>query len=208
MSNLKANIRWFSAAILATLCLSGITMHVVTASDNTPNALVEKSFAAKTASEALPHEVIFQRNPDYACIQCHKKEENKLLGVHGDIINTKTDRDFSCIDCHTSITQAHRDGANDVVKFIHAQSVKGVNVAPAHRDLITQQNESCESCHLPVELREANWTHDVHARDLSCASCHTVHPAKDPMQGLSRKAKITTCVNCHGDQYQAREDMK
>lgn len=201
MSHIKNNSVWWSAGFFAVLCLWGITSHIATASDVAPEKITVESIDAQ-------HQVAFQRNPDNACAQCHSNQENTLNGIHGDVINTKTNRDFTCIDCHTSITAAHRDGAADVIKFLHAQSAKGTNIPASHLDVIREQNQRCESCHQPAELREANWTHDVHARDLSCSSCHIVHPVNDPMKGISPKAKIATCVECHSNQYKAREQDK
>lgn len=198
MSNLKASPFW-SATIIAALCLWGISMHVATASEGDPALSGEKP-------SEQHYEVTFQRNPDYACTQCHKDEENKLAGAHGDVINPKTNRNMTCIDCHTDVTEKHRDGAEDVVKFDHSQSVKGTNIPAASIEWITQQNAACETCHEPTDLREANWTHDVHARDLTCSSCHDVHPQQDPMKGITRKDKIQTCVDCHSDQTKAREE--
>ena len=114
------------------------------------------------------------------------------------------------MDCHTRITKEHRNGANDVVKFIPAQSVPaqtkdGLKTHAAPLGVIAQQNERCESCHRPAQLQEVNWTHDVHARNLTCVSCHTVHPLKDPMKGISRKEKIKTCIDCHSNLLTIKE---
>lgn len=200
MSHLKASSGW-GPMILAVLVSWSLTVHFARASAISSNEVND-------GTPALEHNVTFQRSPDAACTQCHQEEKNKLSGVHGRVLNTKTIRDITCIDCHTSITPAHRDGAKDVVKFNHAQSVKGGTSAAAYIDSIVQQNESCTSCHAPLSIRKANWTHDVHAQDLSCASCHVVHLEKDPMKGISEKANIQTCVDCHSDQYNAREKDK
>lgn len=200
MSNLKASPLW-SATLFAALCLWGMSTHLANASEGSPAQ-------ATVTTSAKQHEVTYQRNPDYACTQCHKDDKNTLAGAHGSAINPHTNRTMTCIDCHTDVTETHRDGAKDVVKFDHSQSVKGVDVPAASVAWITQQNAQCEGCHEPAQLREANWTHDVHARDLTCSSCHDVHPQQDPMKGISRKDKIATCVDCHSDQTHAREEKK
>ncbi|MDD1795076.1 cytochrome c nitrite reductase pentaheme subunit [Enterovibrio sp. ZSDZ42] len=200
MSNLKASPFW-SATIIAALCLWGISLTVATANEGV---------SAQTSGDSVSqqHEVTFQRNPDYACTQCHKDEENQLAGTHGEAINPHTNRDMTCIDCHTGITEDHRDGAKDVVKFDHSQSVAGTDIPAASLAWILQQNTQCEACHEPLDLREANWTHDVHARDLTCTSCHDVHPKQDPMKGITRKDNIQLCVDCHSDQTKAREEKE
>ncbi|PKF49037.1 cytochrome c nitrite reductase pentaheme subunit [Enterovibrio nigricans] len=199
MSNIKVNLSWL-ATLFTVLCLWGISLHVASESKD--------STVDSVSTPALQHEVTFQRNPDYACVQCHKDEENKLAGAHNDVINPNNNRSVTCVDCHTSITPSHRDGATDVVKFDHSQSVSGTTLAASSVEWITKQNEACETCHEPTQLQEANWTHDVHARDLTCSSCHTVHPATDPMKGLTSKAAIETCVDCHTDQRLAQEEKQ
>lgn len=200
MSNLKAKSLWSAIAISA-LCFWGISLTVATASEKD---LVQTSARSNTKQ----FEVSFQRDPNYACIQCHKKEENKLLGTHGSVINPKTDRNFTCIDCHTDVTEKHRDGAKDVVKFNHAQTAMGTQIPSSSINAIAKQNEQCENCHQPEDLRKANWTHDVHARDLTCSSCHDIHPKQDPMKGILQQDKIQLCVDCHSDQTKALEEKQ
>lgn len=203
MSHLKAN-SWLGAVIFAVLCSWGLTLHLANASEAPPK---DAALALSTLQDSVlqQHEVTFQRDRDRACTQCHQEEKNKLSGIHGDVINTQTGQNFTCIDCHTSITSDHRDGAKDVMKYTHAQSVKGLSTAAEYIDSIVAQNESCVSCHEATTLQKANWTHDVHAQNLSCASCHVVHPQKDPMKGITEKAKIQTCVDCHSSQYKASQ---
>jgi cytochrome c-type protein NrfB len=65
---------------------------------------------------------------------------------------------------------------------------------------VEQQNSVCMSCHLPETLQKAFWPHDVHLAKVSCASCHTLHPQQDKVQGLNDKGRIKLCVDCHRQQ--------
>jgi cytochrome c-type protein NrfB len=53
---------------------------------------------------------------------------------------------------------------------------------------------------LPESLQKAFWPHDVHLAKVSCAGCHQLHPEQDKMAGLSNKARIEICVDCHRQQ--------
>ncbi|MGF1714430.1 cytochrome c nitrite reductase pentaheme subunit [Photobacterium chitinilyticum] len=179
------------------ICIFGFSMNV---------AADSKAEGATTANpsvisqESGQHVVEFIRDRDYACTQCHKDEKDTLKGAHGDVIHAQTNRDLTCTDCHSKVGKDHRDGAPQVTKFAAAQTVAGTEKPAADPVWIAKQNETCVNCHEPKDLREVNWTHDVHALDLSCASCHTIHPEKDPMKGIERKSKIKMCVDCHSDQ--------
>ena len=69
-----------------------------------------------------------------------------------------------------------------------------------------QKNKTkfCFACHQPAKLREKLWAHDVHAMKLPCASCHTLHPKDDAMKGIQPKNRVKLCVDCHGEQQNAK----
>ena len=184
------------AVIFTQLAFGGLSLHLANANENPSNE--------------IQHKVEYQRPQDSACTQCHQEQQKNHSGFHASAINPKTKRPITCIDCHTRITKEHRNGASDVVKFTPAQSVSAqtkndLKSRAASLGVIVQQNERCESCHSPDQLQEINWTHDVHARNLTCVSCHTVHPLKDPMKGITRKEKIKTCIDCHSNLLTTKE---
>jgi DmsE family decaheme c-type cytochrome len=56
------------------------------------------------------------------------------------------------------------------------------------------QNAKCLGCHQSTAGHE--WATGAHAAsDVPCASCHSLHTAKDPMQNLV--AQIEVCTTCH-----------
>ena len=188
--------------LFVAMCIWGFSINVAADSQSTEATAANPSV---TTSESGRHVVEFIRDRDYACTQCHKDDKDILKGAHSTAINPHTNRDVTCVDCHSNVGSDHRNGAKEVTKFAPAQSVAGTEKPAADVTWITQQNETCVNCHEPENLREANWTHDVHATDLSCASCHNIHPTSDPMKGIERKPRIKLCVDCHSDQTKAKK---
>lgn len=180
---------------LLVICTYGLSFSVV--ADPEPQRATSEVVSSNSASEK--HQVTFIRDQDYKCVQCHKDSKKTLQGTHGDVIHAQTKRDVSCVDCHSSISSQHRDGAPEVNKLGASQSVAGTHKTVFDKASIFSKNQTCIDCHEATELREKNWTHDVHAVNLTCASCHTVHAEKDAMKGLERKAQIKVCVDCHSD---------
>ena len=147
--------------------------------------------SAQTDSPAVQQksaEVTLQRNPDEACLRCHKPQQNAMHGKHAGAINPNNKLPLTCTNCHGSPSLHHREGVKDVMRF--NEPMFGVE----------QQNSVCLSCHLPETLQKAFWPHDVHLAKVSCASCHTLHPQQDKVQGLGDKGRIKLCVDCHRQQ--------
>ncbi len=126
--------------------------------------------------------------PDRACLQCHKEDKEKMLGIHSTSISPLTQDTITCINCHGKTASDHREGVLDTMRFGKTKPFP-----------IDQQNGVCFSCHDPKEMREAFWAHDVHASREPCSSCHQVHPQKDPMKGITTSERIKLCVDCHTD---------
>jgi DmsE family decaheme c-type cytochrome len=61
-----------------------------------------------------------------------------------------------------------------------------------------KQNSQCLHCH---ESNAAhNWASSAHAASgLACASCHTLHAAKDPVRAAM--TQIEVCTSCHQAQH-------
>ncbi|MEH6453414.1 MAG: multiheme c-type cytochrome, partial [Psychromonas sp.] len=105
-------------------------------------------------------------------------------------------------ECHESIGPNHRVDAPQVIKYSAAQSKIGQqNKVLLDSDAILKANSNCTDCHAPDDLREKAWVHDVHAKNATCSSCHSVHVDGDKVgiQALDGKQKIGMCVDCHSD---------
>ncbi|MGR3808804.1 respiratory nitrite reductase specific menaquinol--cytochrome-c reductase complex subunit NrfB precursor [Pasteurella testudinis DSM 23072] len=136
-----------------------------------------------------------QRDPNKYCAQCHKFNDEQFHGIHLSKTNPSTGKPINCVSCHGNISEDHRRGVKDVMRF-HSDIFDGKT--PMYS--VQEQNQVCFSCHQPEKLRESLWAHDVHAMKLPCASCHTLHPQADPMQGIAHKDQVKLCVDCHGKQ--------
>ncbi|MBF0692529.1 cytochrome c nitrite reductase pentaheme subunit [Providencia alcalifaciens] len=143
---------------------------------------------AEEASKNGRWQVTQQRNPDNACLDCHKPDKEGMHGTHAEVINPNNNLPVTCTNCHGKPGPNHREGVKDVMRFNE----------PMYS--VEQQNSVCLSCHLPEQLQKAFWPHDVHVTKLACASCHDLHPKQDMMKELNDKGKVKICVDCHSDQ--------
>lgn len=166
--------------------------------------------AAKPYEPMLEH----QRNPNEYCAKCHKFSGSpdqkggqwhlgKFFGKHLTATNPNNGKPITCVSCHGNISQDHRRGVKDVMRF---QS----NIFTKEKPMFTveQQNQVCFACHQPEKLREKFWVHDVHSMKLPCAACHVLHPKDDPMQGINKKEQVKLCVDCHGKQQREHTNIK
>ncbi|HAI7295920.1 TPA: cytochrome c nitrite reductase pentaheme subunit, partial [Escherichia coli] len=113
------------------------------------------------------YEVTQQRNPDAACLDCHKPDTEGMHGKHASVINPNNKLPVTCTNCHGQPSPQHREGVKDVMRFNE----------PMYK--VGEQNSVCMSCHLPEQLQKAFWPHDVHVTKVACASCHSLHPQQD-----------------------------
>lgn len=194
MGKIKLAIAIMLKSLLA-LCLYGYSLHAVAQSQET-----------EVVPSSARHEVSLQRDKDYKCIQCHKDAKQTLWESHGKLVTEDLGRDITCTDCHNNIGPDHREGAPDITKYHSAQSQSGTSKVYLNPDLILKANSQCVDCHQPVDLRESSWTHDVHAKNLTCSNCHDVHASKAKVLGLDRKQTIKLCVDCHSDFNNKKEE--
>jgi len=194
MGNIKLAIVMMLKFILSS-CLYGYSLHAVA-----------DTSAIEASPQATRHEVTLTRDKDYKCIQCHKDSKETLLGSHGEEAHKSLGRDVNCVDCHVSIGPDHREGAPQVTKFSSAQSQPGNEKTQLDPEAILKANSQCTDCHQPPKLREYSWTHDVHAKNLTCSNCHDVHASDAKVLGLERKGRIKLCVDCHSDITQLKEE--
>lgn len=157
-----------------------------------------------------------QRDPNQYCAKCHKFDQvdknqtleqsggelhfGKFHGTHLNQKNPNNGKPITCVSCHGNISENHRRGAKDVMRF--EGDIFG-DKKPMYS--AQEQNQVCFACHQPDKLREKLWAHDVHAMKLPCASCHTLHPKDDAMKGINPKQRVKLCVDCHGKQQAERQ---
>ncbi|MFQ6372043.1 nitrite reductase [Shewanella sp. YIC-542] len=114
------------------------------------------------------------------CVKCHKRN-GTMHGVHG-----QDSKHFKCATCHGE-------------KGNHPRKPNNIRVfAPDAAIAPKDQNKTCLRCHRPEKLAAGEWTHTVHANKVSCAACHKLHPAEDPMTKAVGTEHSQLCRQCHG----------
>ncbi|MCL2906124.1 MULTISPECIES: nitrite reductase [Shewanella] len=116
---------------------------------------------------------------DGPCLKCHKRN-GTMLGVHG-----QDKMHFTCSTCHGE-QGVHPRKPNDIRVF-----------NPDPENAPQEQNKTCLRCHRPEKLAAGEWTHNVHANKVSCAACHQLHPATDPMTQMTGTQHSQLCRQCH-----------
>lgn len=159
-----------------------------------------------------------QRDPNHTCTKCHKFDGDdavvqdvsggefhagKFHGVHLSKTSPNTGKPITCVNCHGNISEDHRRGVKDVMRF----SAYGKAKNKALERTPQEQNQVCFACHEPNKLREKFWPHDMHANKMACVNCHQLHPEKEPMKATDHKQRVKLCVDCHS-RIHARQEEK
>lgn len=195
MGNIKLTIVIMLKSLLA-FCLYGYSLHAVADTSAMPSE-----------GKSTRHEVTLIRDKDYKCIQCHKDSQNTIHQTHTVEKFAEVGKTLNCTTCHGNIGPDHREGAPVVKKYGPAQSQHGTEKIQLSQKQILDANGNCMNCHVPENLREGSWTHDVHAKNLTCSNCHDVHGAKKSgVLSMERKETIQLCVDCHSDFNQIEKE--
>ncbi len=148
---------------------------------------------AKVAQDA-------RRDPNKYCTQCHESANATGKPFHHagkhfqkDVKSPNNGEPLTCISCHGNISESHRKGAKDVMRF----NPHGKASNPSLERSVNEQNQVCFACHTAEKLREKFWAHDTHATKIACTNCHEIHPEKDPMKDIPEKDRIKLCTDCH-----------
>jgi DmsE family decaheme c-type cytochrome len=133
---------------------------------------------------------------DATCTRCHDQNEvNPVLSIYQTKHGVRADsRTPTCQSCHGDSDKHLKGDPNvkgraspDVIfkKGIYATSEAQV------------QGAACLTCH-QSGLRK-HWTGSQHeSRDVSCASCHSIHIKDDPV--LAKTTQASVCFSCHKQQ--------
>ncbi|VEB25415.1 cytochrome c nitrite reductase pentaheme subunit [Actinobacillus lignieresii] len=141
-----------------------------------------------------------RRDSNKYCVQCHESANATGKPFHHagkhfqkDAKSPNTGEQVTCVSCHGNISENHRKGVKDVMRF----NPHGKASNPSLERSVHEQNQVCVACHTADKLREKFWAHDTHAAKISCTNCHELHPEKEPMKGIEEKQRIKLCVDCH-----------
>ena len=128
-----------------------------------------------------------------ACVLCHTDQEASLKGTkHGQAANPRSPAaKLGCESCHGP-GQAHvdDDAKGKITKF---KELKPAEV-----------NRTCLTCH--DRGTHAGWEGSTHeARNLSCATCHSVHKPASFTHQLVKATETQLCATCHRTQVAKTE---
>ena len=158
-----------------------------------PQPIILAQAAAKPAAGGAGKDLVLRG--DAKCTRCHDANMTPdvlLIGKtkHGTRADSRTP---TCTSCH---------GASDA----HAKGPEGGN-AQARPDRVFSKNsttppdvrnDACMSCH-QKDSRRLHWMSSTHQnRDLTCATCHQVHAAKDRVREKLTQPEV--CFTCHKEQ--------
>lgn len=135
---------------------------------------------------------------DAKCTRCHDEEDAPdLLKIgktrHGVNADSRTP---TCTSCHGE-SETHINKPENVKERPKPDRLFKVNneVTPPEA-----QNEACLGCH--EASARIHWQGSAHDRSrVTCASCHSVHQARD--QVLVKETQAGVCFTCHKEQRAA-----
>jgi DmsE family decaheme c-type cytochrome len=116
------------------------------------------------------------------CQGCHEK----ALGT-GFQKSKHAKLDQSCVQCHVNVGE-HAKAQMNGEKNAPSPSLKKLTAE--------QANEKCLVCH--EKAGQANYGSSMHARrNVTCASCHSIHAPKSNKGQLKTANDSDTCFTCH-----------
>jgi DmsE family decaheme c-type cytochrome len=122
------------------------------------------------------------------CVECHEDQAKAYHDTaHARSRNPRTPA--SAQSCET----CHGPGREHVATDGEAPIDNPVKMAPR------QVSDVCTSCHTRSEHNQwAGGKHD--GRNISCATCHSIHEPKSESAQLKKASQTATCVQCHKTQ--------
>jgi DmsE family decaheme c-type cytochrome len=121
------------------------------------------------------------------CLGCHDEVDYSIAtSKHGRATDPRTpSAREGCESCHGPGSRHLEDPS--------ANPLKSFSKLPA-----AEVNDTCATCHNRGE--HALWSGSAHEqRDLSCATCHSVHKPKSQVAQLKAPDQFALCATCHRD---------
>ncbi len=147
---------------------------------------------APGASAAAPAAALQAGNfvGDDTCLACHESEGKSLQGtLHGKSRNERTPSakaNQTCETCHGPGREHSETGDAKKIRVFTTVAAKNVRDA----------SDTCLTCHDRGD--HAMWKGGMHeARNLTCATCHSVHSPKSEHAQLKAASVVDTCITCH-----------
>jgi DmsE family decaheme c-type cytochrome len=131
------------------------------------------------------------------CIRCHDEDDEfPVFSIFSTKHGQKSDErtPFADLQCEA----CHGPGAEHA-KRVRANEKQGpiLNFGEKSEASSQDQNSQCLGCH--ENHARAGWMGSSHEmNDVACASCHTIHVARDPV--LDARTQPEKCYDCHRKQ--------
>jgi DmsE family decaheme c-type cytochrome len=140
---------------------------------------------APTSSPAQAQPAAADFAGEATCLTCHEDKAYKTT-AHGRAFNARTPAaKQGCESCH---------GAGKA----HAESGDPERIRRFDAISAAEASEACTSCH--NRGPHALWDGSQHeSRDLTCATCHSVHASKSDVAQLKARTEQDVCATCHRD---------
>jgi DmsE family decaheme c-type cytochrome len=173
--------RGFLLSTAVCIYLLAFTMATVGRADEAPPAAA----AAQAPKPAAPAAQAAYVGSD-TCLACHEDQQHGYEdSPHGKAANPRAPAAMQgCESCHGPGERHIDDPADDTAirKF--------ASMAP--RDV----SQTCLTCH--ARGSHASWQGSPHdARNLSCVTCHNVHPPEANERHLRTATEVELCATCH-----------
>jgi len=156
------------------------------------------SFTAGSSNELQAtvklHQGLTDKGAD-TCLKCHDEDnEYPVLPIfqskHGQVNDVRTP--FAGLQCES----CHGPGDEHSKQARKSDDLQGtiINFGKKVATPATLQNQKCLACH--QDNNRGHWPGSAHEQqDLSCASCHQIHVAKDPVMQPTTQTQV--CISCH-----------
>ena len=144
--------------------------------------------AGASQTSPAPPPTADQYAGEETCLSCHEDQKKGYHGsAHARALDPRSPAAASgCESCHGP-GQAHVEGGGDVTKIKRLGSMQPKDV-----------NDTCLTCHNRGD--RAAWEGSAHdGRNLSCATCHSIHEPKTEKGRLKKATQTETCATCHQD---------
>lgn len=162
---------------------------------------------AQTAAQGTQTQDLVLRD-DAKCTTCHDESDSpRVLHIgktkHG---MTGDQRTGTCTSCHGK-SDRHIEEAEKGAK---PPASTDISFSPKSTTPPEQRNQACLTCHQGGG--RINWHMSSHVTaDVTCASCHDVHTARDRV--MVKTEQLEVCSSCHKAQraqasYPSRHPMK
>ena len=131
------------------------------------------------------------------CLKCHDEDNAYPImplfkTKHGTAVDPRTPfANDQCEACHGPGGEHQEEPDDDEPK------APIFNFGKKAWTPVKQQNAMCLKCH--QNHQRIDWIGSTHEfNEVSCASCHKIHVAKDPVMNRSQQAEV--CFSCHANQ--------